>query len=130
MIAETENWLQGQIDEDNAEEEEEEEQRRVAASSSKPGAFDNNRRVMHTLVPMPASFAMSKDPSMTGSPDQGGSDTKHGSWTAAAPNLELLTTKRTGSNSTLPLQQPSDGKSNSTTSLGSCLTRFPRTWSI
>ncbi len=119
MVAETEHWLQDQIDEDEAEEEELDDQRDLTASK-KPEAFDNDRRIMHTFVPpMPASFAMSKDPSFTGSPEQGGSDTKHGSWTAAAPNPEIFAAKPATSTATLPLRQPAGDKNASSTSLGS-----------
>ncbi|CBQ68151.1 conserved hypothetical protein [Sporisorium reilianum SRZ2] len=113
MVTETHSWLQDQIDEESDEREGQD------AASKKPAAFDHDRRVMHAFVPMPASFAMSKDPSLAGSPDQGGSDTKHGSWPAAAPNPELFAGKPTASAAMLPLRQEGDAPNASSTSLGS-----------
>ncbi len=94
MVSETEDWLQHEIDDDPEEEIEPDERHEAGPSSKKPMSFENDRRIMHAFVPMPASFAMAKDPSGTGSPEQGGSDTKHSSWTAAAPNPELLLQSR------------------------------------
>lgn len=119
MVTETNHWLQSQIDEESDERGEQEERRDADAASKKPTNFDNDGRVMHAFVPMPASFAMSKDPSLAGSPDQGGSDTKHGSWTAAAPNPELFAGKPAASAATLPLRQDGDVPNASSTSLGS-----------
>ncbi|SPO21342.1 uncharacterized protein UTRI_00819 [Ustilago trichophora] len=120
MVTETEDWLRGQIDEEDDEEAEHDERRTAAPASKKPETFDNDRRIMQAIVPpMPASFAMSKDPSLAGSPDQGGSDTKHGSWTAAAPNPELFTPGPAASASTPPMRQQADAPNASSTSLSS-----------
>ncbi|SPO20422.1 uncharacterized protein UTRI_00819_B [Ustilago trichophora] len=120
MVTETEDWLRGQIDEEDDEETGQDDRRDAEAASKKPEMFDNDRSIMHAFVPpMPASFAMSKDPSLAGSPDQGGSDTKHGSWTAAAPNPELFTPKPAASASTPPMRQPADAPNASSTSLSS-----------
>lgn len=134
MVTETEDWLQNQIDGEDDEDDDRDDQRRNPADlSNKPGAaFDNDRRVMHTFVPMPSSFAMSKDPSLAGSPDQGGSDTKHGSWTAAAPNPELFAAKPAAvgaPNSTPPMRQQGDAPNASSTSLGSSVKRRSGTYS-
>lgn len=124
MVTETEDWLREQIDEEEEETEQgDHDSRRDAPASSKPNTFDNDRRIMHTFVPMPASFAMAKDPSL-GSPEQGGgpaSDTKHGSWPAGVPNSELFGGKPAGSISTPLMRQQADGRNASSTSLGSSL---------
>ncbi|SPC63549.1 uncharacterized protein UHOD_01114 [Ustilago sp. UG-2017b] len=124
MVTETEDWIQHQMDEEDDQDDDRPDQRRNPAELSKKpvGAFDNDRRVMHTFVPMPSSFAMSKDLSLAGSPDQGGSDTKHGSWIAAAPNPEMFAVKPAAAGpppSTPPLRQQVDAPNTSTTSLGS-----------
>ncbi|TKY90962.1 hypothetical protein EX895_000960 [Sporisorium graminicola] len=119
MASETRDWLQTQIDEESDERGEQEERGDAEAAFSKAAAFDNDGRIMHTFVPMPASFAMSKDPSLAGSPDHGGSDTKHGSWTAAPPNPELFAGKPATLAVTLPPRRDADVHNASSTSLGS-----------
>lgn len=119
MVAETEDWLRGQIDEEDGDGTAQPEQQDPAVPTDKLQSFDNDRQVMHTFVPVPSSFAMSHDPSMAGSPDQGGSDLKHSSWTAAAPNPELFASKVASTISTLPMPQQAGPQNASTTSLGS-----------
>ncbi|KAJ1029985.1 hypothetical protein NDA16_000898 [Ustilago loliicola] len=124
MVTETEDWLQHQIDEEDDEDDDRLDQRRNPTElAKKSGAtYDNDRRVMHTFVPMPSSFAMSRDPPLAGSPNQGGSDTKHGSWPAAASDPEQFAAKPaagTAPTSTPPLRQQADAPNASSTSLGS-----------
>lgn len=123
MVTETEDWLRGQIDEEDEDDGLAESELRDPAKHGGPKLGDNDRRVMQAFVPPLGSFAMSKDPSLAGSPDQGGSDTKHGSWTAVAPNPELFAQRPedAASKTTLPLRTQADAKNGSTTSLGSSL---------
>lgn len=104
------------IDQKRDEEDQRHARQSTESASKKQTALDNDQSVMHAFVPMPASF-MSKDPSLAGSPDQGGSDTKHGSFTAPLSIAEMSDGKPGASTATL--RHDADLQNASTTSLGS-----------